>query len=193
MRRKKGLFLSTAKRTNNTAEQSNKLQQLYVYKNHSFNANILIGDTHVDNFQVVRPGNLHVRKANGITRDSHFLWVFKRINPRSRRGTRRIDPEHMLLSRQANPSVLRAGVTIMQLNVEGLTKAKCAIIKHQMEKHKATAILLQETHLDLSALKISGYNLAACINSSAQGTATFVKNPAGWTPINSSKTEGEVK
>ena len=53
----------------------------------------------------------------------------------------------------------------MQLNAEGLTKAKCAIIKHLMEKHKATAILLQETHsLDLSTLKISGYTLAACIN-----------------------------
>ena len=72
----------------------------------------------------------------------------------------------------------------MQLNVEGLTKAKCAIIEHLMEKHKATAILLQETHsLNLSKLKIFGFNLAACTNSSTHGTATFVKNSATWTPM----------
>ena len=82
----------------------------------------------------------------------------------------------------------------MQLNVKGLTKAKCAIPEHVMEKHKATAILLQETHsLDLSRLKILGYNLAACTNSSTHGTATLVKNSASWTPISSLKTDSEVK
>ena len=127
-------------------------------------------------------------------RNSHLLWVFKRTNPRPRRGARRTDPEHMPFSKQANPFVARAGVIIMQLNAEGLTKAKCAVIKHLMEKHKATAIFLQETHsLDPSTLKISGNNLAACNNSSAQRTATFVKNSASWTPINSSKTQSEVE
>ena len=68
----------------------------------------------------------------------------------------------MPFSRQENPFIVRAEVIIMQLNVEGLTKAKCTIIKYLMEKHKATAILLQETDsLHLSTLKVFGYNLAA--------------------------------
>ena len=82
----------------------------------------------------------------------------------------------------------------MQLNVEGLTKAKCAILEHLMEKHKATAIVLQKTHsVDLFKLKIFGYNLVACTNSSTHGTATFVKNSASWTSISSSKTDSEVE
>ena len=82
----------------------------------------------------------------------------------------------------------------MQLNVEGLIKAKCEIIEYLMEKHKATTILLQETHfLDLSKLKISGCNLAACTNSGIHGTATFVKNSANWTPISLSKTHSGVE
>ena len=62
----------------------------------------------------------------------------------------------------------------MQLNVKDLTKEKYAIIEHLMEKHKATAILMQKTHfLDLSKLKIFDYNLAACTNSSTYRTTTF--------------------
>ena len=133
-------------------------------------------------------------KQMASPRDSHLLSVFKRMNHRSRRGARRTEPEYMLFLRQENSSIVRAGVIIMQLNVEGLTKAKCTIIKYLMEKPKATAILLQETdYLDLSTLKVFGYNLAACTNSSAPGTATFVKNSASWTPINSSETESEVE
>ena len=72
--KEKVFFLSTAKRTNNTAEQSDKLRQLYIYENHYYKANFLIRDTHVDNFQVVRPGNLQIRKAIGITqRQSPFM------------------------------------------------------------------------------------------------------------------------
>ena len=86
--------------------------------------------------------------------DSNPLRDGKRINPRPRRAARA-------------QSVVRAAVIIMQLNVEGLTKAKCAILEHLMEKHKATAIVLQKTHsVDLFKLKIFGYNLVACTNSS---------------------------
>ena len=128
------------------------------------------------------------------TRDSNLLWDGKRINPRTRIAVRRTDPEHLPFSEQANLSVVGAGVIIMQINVEGLTKAKYAIVKHLMEKHKATAILWQETHsLDISKLKNSSYNHAVCNNSSADGTATFVKNSASWTPISSSKTDTEVE
>ena len=81
----------------------------------------------------------------------------------------------------------------MQLNVEGFTKAKRAIINHLTEKHKATAIFLQETHfLDLCKLKIFGYNRAVSSNSSTHETAQFVKNSASWNPISLSKTDSVV-
>ena len=35
--------------------QANKLHQLYIYENHYYKTNFLVRDTHVDNFQVVRP------------------------------------------------------------------------------------------------------------------------------------------
>ena len=127
--------------------------------------------------------------------DSNLLQGGKRINPRPRRAARRTDPEHTPFSKQANPSVVRAGVIIMQLNVEGLTKTKCTILELLMEKYNPIAILLQQTHfLDLSKLKIlSGYNLATCANSSTHETATFRKNSISWIPISSSKTDSEVE
>ena len=126
--------------------------------------------------------------------DSNLLRGGKRINPRPRRAARGTDPEHPPFEEQAKSSVVRAGVITIQLNVEGLTKAKCAITEHLMKKCKTIAILLQETYsLDLSELKIFGYNLAACTNSSTHVITSLVKNSASWTPISSSKTDGEVK
>ena len=54
-------------------------------------------------------------------------------------------------------SVVEEGVTLLQLNVEGLTKAKINVIEHLAQKYNPTAILLQETHVsDTSRLKICG-------------------------------------
>ena len=51
--------------------------------------------------------------------------------------------------------VVEEGVTLLQLNVEGLTKAKINVIEYLAQKYNPTAILLQETHAkDTSRLKI---------------------------------------
>ena len=82
---------------------------------------------------------------------------------------------------QAARTAVREGVTLLQLNVEGLTKAKINILEHLVSTHKATTILLQETHvMDTSRLKIAGYTLAAHTESAIHGTATFVKQSAKW-------------
>jgi len=74
--------------------------------------------------------------------------------------------------------------SLLQLNVESLTKAKINVLTHLAEAHAVTAILLQETHYkDRSHLKIPGYTLAACTESEVYGTATFVKHHAKWSAI----------
>jgi len=87
-------------------------------------------------------------------------------------------PKHVPLSGRTTAAVVRDGVTLLQLNVEGLTKAKINFLTRLAEAHAMTAILLQETHnKDRSHLKIPGYILAACTESAVYGTATFVKTP----------------
>ena len=39
------------------------------------------------------------------------------------------NPEHVPLPGQASQNVIRDGITVLQLNVEGLTKAKISIIE----------------------------------------------------------------
>ena len=71
--------------------------------------------------------------------------------------------------------VVEEGVTLLQLNVEGLTKAKINVIEHLAQKYNPTAILLQETHAsDASRLKISGCQLTAHTESNIYVTAAFV-------------------
>ena len=38
------------------------------------------------------------------------------------------------------------GLTVLQLNVEGLTTAKLSVLEHVATTNKATVVLLQETH-----------------------------------------------
>jgi len=55
-------------------------------------------------------------------------------------------PKHVPLSGQTPAVVVRDGVTLLQLNVEGLTKAKINVLTRLAQAHAVTAILLQETH-----------------------------------------------
>lgn len=92
--------------------------------------------------------------------------------------------EHVSSSGQASADVIWAGITVCQLNVEGLTKAKTNIIEHLIQTHKVTAILLQETHTtDSSLLRIPSFDLAAHTKSDIHGIATFIKNTANWHAI----------
>ena len=93
------------------------------------------------------------------------------------------EPEHVLLSERADLSVACQDVSPLQLNVEGLTKAKI-IIEHLAEIDNVAVVLLQETYCgDDSRLKISGYTLASHTSNKIHGTATLVENTASWKPI----------
>ena len=94
------------------------------------------------------------------------------------------NPQHAPFSGRASPDVTRNGISILQLNVEGLTKAKTSVIEHIIQTHKPTAILLQETHVkDPSRLKISGFTLVAHTESDTHGIATFIQNSAKWNAV----------
>ena len=65
------------------------------------------------------------------------------------------------------------GPTLMQINVEGLTKAKREVIQHLTQKHRAVGILLQETHSTKDEqLQIPGFNIIAAIHHPKHGIAT---------------------
>ena len=73
---------------------------------------------------------------------------------------------------------LRArGPTLMDINVEGLTKAKREVIQHLTQKHRAVGILLQETHSTKDEqLQIPGFNIIAAIHHPKHGTATYARS-----------------
>jgi len=76
-------------------------------------------------------------------------------------------------------AVVHDGVTLLQLNVEGLTKMKINVLTHLVQAHAVTAIRLQKArYKDRSHLKIPGHTLATCTESELYGTATFVKHHA---------------
>ena len=69
------------------------------------------------------------------------------------------------------------GPNILQLNVEGLTRAKCEVIQHLAAKHAISVILLQETHSPSDdKLNICGFTVVGAVHSLKLGVATLVRN-----------------
>ena len=91
------------------------------------------------------------------------------------------NPEQAPLLERTETFVVEEGVTLLQLNVEGLTKVKINVIEHLAQKYNPTAILLQETNAsDPSPFKICGYQLAAHTERNIYGTTSFVKSGSKW-------------
>ena len=105
-----------------------------------------------------------------------------------------LSPEHASFSGRATPVVIRRGLVLLQLNAEGISKAKIQVIQHLATKNLATVILLQETHVtNPDVLNIPGYTLAAYTSSRVHGVATFVQCSTKWRDIASSTPEEEVE
>lgn len=83
---------------------------------------------------------------------------------------------------------------MLQLSVEGLTKAKLNIIEHLLQTHKPTVILLQETHIiESSRLKILDLSLATHTKCNTHGIATFIRNSAKWSSLATSPPDSRVE
>ena len=103
-------------------------------------------------------------------------------------------PEHASFSGRATSVVIRRGLVLLQLNAEGISKAKIQVIEYLATKNLATVILLQETHVtNPDVLNIPGYSLAAYTSSRVHGVATFVQCPTKWRDIASSTLAEEVE
>ena len=103
-------------------------------------------------------------------------------------------PEHASFSGRATSVVIRRGLVLLQLNAEGISKAKIQVSEHLATTNLATVILLQETHVtNPDVLNIPGYSLAAYTSSRVHGVATFMQCPTKWRDIASSTIAGEVE
>ena len=86
------------------------------------------------------------------------------------------------------------GPNILQLNVEGLTRAKCEVIQHLAAKHAISVILLQETHSTLDdKLKIYGFTVIGAVHHPKLGAATLVRNDLSSKLIDSSKPDSATQ
>ena len=103
-------------------------------------------------------------------------------------------PEQASFSGRATSVVIWRGLVPLQLNAEGISKAKIQVIEHLATKNLATVILLQETRVtNPDVLNIPGYSLAAHTSSRIHGVATFVECSTNWRDIASSTPEEEVE
>jgi len=82
---------------------------------------------------------------------------------------------------------------IFQLNIEGLTEKKIAVIEQLAYKNKAFIIILQETHCTTAdKLVIPNFSLAGSILSRSNGLATFVHEQLEWSLVNQSPEQSET-
>ena len=87
-----------------------------------------------------------------------------------------------------------SGPTILQLNVEGLTKAKCDVIQQLCLKHSVTVILLQETHTKADdEIQLPGYSLVGALHRSHHGIATLVKNDKCCALVQTSNNQDDLQ
>ena len=100
----------------------------------------------------------------------------KRIDPRPRKQTRKLDASCSLSGPQSS------WPTTLQLNIEGLTASKICVVSQLAFRHKALVILLQETHCtNADRLVIPNFTLAGWVSSRIHGLATFVHERLKWT------------
>ena len=92
------------------------------------------------------------------------------------------------------PECHRRELVLLQLNIEGISKAKLEIISHLAMENKVTTILLQEMHATRpDMLTIPGYSLATHTISASYGIATFVIDSAKWHNIASSQPDSDIE
>lgn len=84
-------------------------------------------------------------------------------------------PSQDLLTRKLGPSV-----RICQLNVEGISKAKCDFLSKFLLDNNIDVLLLQETHTKsddeiLKRGRIKGFEILGATHSQFYGTATYIR------------------
>ena len=92
------------------------------------------------------------------------------------------------------PTVENQGLSVLQLNAEGLTNAKLEVIRQLADSNQVAVVLLQETHRTTDDnLKLSGFVLAGSISSKHHGMATFVGTGITWSAVKRSPPDSNIE
>ena len=85
-------------------------------------------------------------------------------------------------------------LTILQMNIEGLTASKMNVLHHLAMQSEALVILLQETHCtNAEKLVLPNYQLAGSSLSRKHGLATFVHERLRYTLLDQSPPTSEIE
>ena len=85
-------------------------------------------------------------------------------------------------------------LTILQLNIEGLTASKMNVLHHLAMQSEALVILLQETHYtDAERLVLPNYQIAGSSLSRKHGLDTFVHQRLRYTLLDQSPPKSEIE
>ena len=85
-------------------------------------------------------------------------------------------------------------ISILQVNVEGLTEAKRQIIRRLANEHQANVLLLQETHAEKTdKLQIEEFNLIDFISHNKHGIATYCRDGLDAKKIGVSSTRNPIQ
>ena len=92
------------------------------------------------------------------------------------------------------PTVENQGLSVLQLNAEGLTYAKLEVIRQLADSSQVAVVLLQETHRTTDDnLKLPGFLLAGSISSKHHGMATFVRTGITWSAVKRSPPDSNIE
>ena len=92
------------------------------------------------------------------------------------------------------PTVENQGLSVLQLNAEGLTNAKLAVIRQLADSNQVAVVLLQETHRTTDDnLKLPGFLLAGSIPSKHHGLSTFVRTGITWSAVKRSPSDSNIE
>ena len=88
------------------------------------------------------------------------------------------------------PTVENQGLSVLQLNAEGLTNTKLEVIRQLADSNQVAVVLLQQHTEQLT--KLSGFLLAGSIPSKHQGMSTFVRTGISWSAVKRSPPDSNI-
>ena len=92
------------------------------------------------------------------------------------------------------PTVENQGMSVLQLNAEGLTNAKLEVIRQLADSNHVAVLLLQEIHRTTDDnLKLPGFLIAGSISSKHHGMATFVRTGITWSAVKRSPPDSNIE
>ena len=118
----------------------------------------------------------------------------KLMSPHNHRTDRPRYKDAPSSGRAVIPTVENQGLSVLQLNAEGLTTAKLEVIRQLADSNQVAVVLLQETHSTTDDnLKLSGFVLAGSIPSKHHGMATFVRTGITWSAVKRSPPDSNIE